>query len=164
MEELEKITQTNDEDKEKIQQKNSCDNKENKQNEQPEKTSKKKAQMIEESPVSSKQKIERNQETKRYKILEIYLLKSKTKLEELKDGKRIFNNRTECTGFENGYLTHFLEFKQLLYENLLFNKDLTSNREEKFTIKSAIFSTFCFDPEFIVPLVMRHRFKVKFKI
>ena len=98
----------------------------------------------------------------RYKILGFIILKQVSDLEKIKDGRRIFNNRTIYTGFEGGYLENFLEFKQLLYENLLFTEKLSNNSKEKFSMESAIFSTFVYDPEFILPLIKNHKFKVNY--
>ena len=129
---------------------------------------KKKVYSTEESPFSSK--LTRNKlpssfdpeiKKERYKILAIYLYEPISKLQQLKDGRRIFNNRTIYTGFDSGYINHFLEFRQLLYENLLLNQELLPNNDESFTLESAVFSTFCYDPDFIEPLINRYKFKVK---
>ncbi len=129
---------------------------------------KKKVSSSEESPFCKKESLNKlpaifgsEVKKKRYKILAIYLFEPKSKLEELKDGRRIFNNRCMYTGFDGGYTNHFLEFRQLLHENLLFNENLLPDNTEPFTLESAIFSTFCYDPEFITPLIDRYKFKVQ---
>ncbi len=129
---------------------------------------KKKVSSSEESPFGNKESVNKSAfifdsevKKERYKIIAIYLYEPKSKLEELKDGRRIFNNRSVYTGFDGEYINYFLEFRQLLYENLLFNEKLSPNINEPFTLESAIFSTFCYDPEFIEPLIDRYKFKVK---
>lgn len=135
----------------------SVDSGENKPNTSKKKPSSEKAETIDKLEKKSKSN---NPSEQRPKILAIVLIKQMTELEKLKDGRRIYNNRTIYTGFDNNHIKHFLEFKQLMYENLLLNDDLSSNKDEKLTVQSAIFSTFCFDPEFIIPFVDKHKIKV----
>lgn len=95
----------------------------------------------------------------RPKISNIYYINgNKLTIKDLKDGRRIFNNKTEFMEF-SGFKENFIEFRQLLFENLLLNEDLTDNLKEKWTMESAIFSTFCYDAEFIEPLIKK--FKIK---
>jgi tyrosyl-DNA phosphodiesterase-1 len=95
----------------------------------------------------------------RPRIAQIYYINgNKLTVGDLKDGRRIFNNKTERTGF-SGFRPNFIEFRQLLFENLLLTSDFEENLQEKWTIESALFSTFCYDEEFIEPLVSQYKIK-----
>ena len=87
----------------------------------------------------------------------IYENKNKITLDSLKDGKRIFYNKTEISEYnenDSEFNTNFIEFRQLLFENLLLTEDLKDNsKNEKKTIESALFSTFVYDSEFIEPMI-----------
>lgn len=98
-------------------------------------------------------------QTDLYKIKTIYYINAnKLTRNDLKDGRRIFNNKTEMSGYA-GFQENFIEFRQLFYENLRLNEDFTDNPNEKWTMESAIFSTFCYDEEFIEPLIMMYKLK-----
>lgn len=79
-------------------------------------------------------------------------------LSELKNGRRIFNNKTEATGYDF-FNKDFIEFRQLIYENLLLTEDLKENIKEKFTLKSALLCTFVYDESMFEPLI--EKFKIK---
>lgn len=99
------------------------------------------------------------EEHDRPKISNIYYINgNKLTVNDLKDGRRIFNNKTEFLDFAE-FKDNFLDFRQLLYENLLLNEDFSENLKEKWTMASAIFSTFCYDAEFIEPLI--NKFNIK---
>jgi tyrosyl-DNA phosphodiesterase-1 len=87
-----------------------------------------------------------------------YINKNKLTVKDLKDGRRIFNNKTERTGY-SGFKPNFIEFRQLLFENLLLKTDFTENLQENWMLESAIFSTFCYDEEFIEPLISQYKIK-----
>lgn len=76
---------------------------------------------------------------------------------DLKNGRRIFNNKTEFSGYQ--FKENFIEFRQLLFENLMLNSDFTDNSKEQWTMESAIFSTFCYEDDFIEPLIKQHKIK-----
>jgi hypothetical protein len=80
-----------------------------------------------------------------------------TILSDLKNGRRIFNNKTELSGYE--YRENFIEFRQLLFPNLLLNENFSENLSEQWSLESAIFSTFSYDPEFIEPLIEKYKIK-----
>jgi tyrosyl-DNA phosphodiesterase-1 len=86
-----------------------------------------------------------------------YENKNKITLNSLKNGKRIFYNKTELTEYNENdpeFNQHFIEFRQLLFENLLLTEDLKDNsKNEKKTIESALFSTFVYEAEFIEPMI-----------
>lgn len=80
-------------------------------------------------------------------------------LSDLKNGKRIFNNKTEIEKNYSKFNKRFIEFKQLLYPNLLLNEDLTENNSEVWTMQSALFSTFVIEDDFIYPLIFKNKLK-----
>lgn len=91
-----------------------------------------------------------------------YIDKNKQTLASLKNGRRIFNNKTELSSYnslDNQFNQSFIEFRQLFFENLLLSKDFSENLKESLTIQSALFSTFVYDKEFIEPLI--NTFKLK---
>ncbi|MCQ2821525.1 MAG: tyrosyl-DNA phosphodiesterase 1 [archaeon] len=103
-----------------------------------------------------------------------YLNKNKLSLSDLKDGRRIFHNKTELKRYDSNdplFNQHFLEFRQLLCENLMLKEDFSFNEEERPNAQSALFSTFVYEPEFIEPmieafkiktLIIRHREDIKY--
>ena len=108
---------------------------------------------------SIKNGVNTTEETIRPNISKIYYINGdKLTVNDLKDGRRIFNNKTEFSEYK-GFKENFLEFRQLLFENLLLYEDFTENLKEKWTMESAIFSTFCYDPEFIEPLIKKFNIK-----
>ena len=91
-----------------------------------------------------------------------YINKNKLKLDDLKNGTRIFHNKTELSEYNSNdpdFNKHFIEFRQLFFENLLLNEDFTENAKQPLTIQSAVFSTFVYDEEFIEPMI--NAFKLK---
>jgi tyrosyl-DNA phosphodiesterase-1 len=95
----------------------------------------------------------------RPKIKTIYYINAnKMKVCDLKDGRRIFNNKTELNGYQ-GFRENFIEFRQLFFENLLLNEDFRENLKEEWKLESAIFSTFCYEEDFILPLIKRYNLK-----
>ena len=91
-----------------------------------------------------------------------YINKNKLKLDDLKNGRRIFHNKTELSQYNSNdpdFNKHFIEFRQLFFENLLLNEDFTENAKQPLTIQSAVFSTFVYDEEFIEPMI--NAFKLK---
>jgi len=86
-----------------------------------------------------------------------YENKNKTTLNSLKNGKRIFYNKTELSEYNENdpeFNKHFIEFRQLLFENLLLTEDLKDNsKNEKKNIQSALFSTFVYESDFIEPMI-----------
>ncbi len=66
----------------------------------------------------------------KYKISLFYYINSnKLTIQDLKDGRRIFNNKTQFISSSNNgnfeFKENFIDFQQLFYENLLLNKDFT---------------------------------------
>ena len=86
-----------------------------------------------------------------------YINKNKTTLSDLKNGRRIFQNKTDLSAYNENdieFNKNFIEFRQLLFENLLLKEDLTDNsKNEKKTIESALFSSFCYENEFLEPMI-----------
>ena len=119
-----------------------------------------------------------NDTTEKNKNLKIssfyYINKNKLTLADLKNGRRIFHNKTELSQYDPNnreFNQHFIEFRQLFFENLLLNDDFTENIKQPLTIQSAVFSTFVYDGDFIEPLInafklksiiIRHREEVKY--
>ena len=99
-------------------------------------------------------------------------------LDSLKNGRRIFNNKTELTAYDSNdpeFNKNFIEFRQLFFEDLLLTKDLKDDSENnvinKIRAQSALFSTFIYDGEFIEPfinqfkmpsIIVRHQENQKF--
>ena len=99
-------------------------------------------------------------------------------LDSLKNGRRIFNNKTELTAYDSNdpeFNKNFIEFRQLFFEDLLLTKDLKDDSENnvinKVRAQSALFSTFIYDGEFIEPfinqfkmpsIIVRHQENQKF--
>ena len=81
--------------------------------------------------------------------------------EDLKNGRRIFNNKTELKPYDENdpeFNKNFIEFRQLFFENLLLTEDLKDdsdikNIHSKVRAQSALFSTFIYDGEFIEPFI-----------
>ena len=80
---------------------------------------------------------------------------------DLKNGRRIFNNKTELKAYDENdpeFNKNFIEFRQLFFENLLLTEDLKDdsdikNIHSKVRAESALFSTFIYDGEFIEPFI-----------
>jgi tyrosyl-DNA phosphodiesterase 1 len=107
--------------------------------------------------TENQEKLENELNLPRIKTI-YYINANKLTRDDLKDGRRIFNNKTEMSGYA-GFQENFIEFRQLFYENLRLNEDFTDNPSEKWTMESAVFSTFCYDDEFIEPLIMMNKIK-----
>lgn len=91
-----------------------------------------------------------------------YINKNNSTRLSLKNGRRIFHNKTDLASYDSNdiqFNQSFIEFRQLFFENLLLNEDFSENLKEKLTIQSALFSTFVYDSEFIEPLI--NTFKLK---
>ena len=81
--------------------------------------------------------------------------------DDLKNGHRIFNNKTELKPYDENdpeFNKNFIEFRQLFFENLLLTEDLKDdsdikNIHSKVRAQSALFSTFIYDGEFIEPFI-----------
>ena len=81
--------------------------------------------------------------------------------DDLKNGRRIFNNKTELKPYDENdpeFNKNFIEFRQLFFENLLLTEDLKDdsdikNVHSKVRAESALFSTFIYDGEFIEPFI-----------
>ena len=81
--------------------------------------------------------------------------------DDLKNGRRIFNNKTELKPYDENdpeFNKNFIEFRQLFFENLLLTEDLKDdsdikNIHSKVRATSALFSTFIYDGEFIEPFI-----------
>ena len=80
--------------------------------------------------------------------------------ESLKNGRRIFNNKTELAAYDQNdpeFNKNFIEFRQLFFEDLLLTEDLKDDSENnvlnKVRAQSALFSTFIYDGEFIEPFI-----------
>ena len=81
--------------------------------------------------------------------------------DDLKNGRRIFNNKTELKPYDDNdpeFNKNFIEFRQLFFENLLLTEDLKDdsdikNVHSKVRAESALFSTFIYDGEFIEPFI-----------
>jgi len=81
--------------------------------------------------------------------------------DDLKSGRRIFNNKTKLNPYDNNdpeFNKNFIDFHQLFYEDLLLSDDLKddfniSTVRTKTRASSALFSTFIYDGEFIESLV-----------
>ena len=103
-----------------------------------------------------------------------YTNKNPISRDELKNGRRIFNNKTELKPYDENdpeFNKNFIEFRQLFFENLLLTEDLKDdsdikNIHSKVRASSALFSTFIYDGEFIEPfinqfklpsIIVRHR-------
>jgi tyrosyl-DNA phosphodiesterase-1 len=95
-------------------------------------------------------------EEEKPKLSFYYINENKLTVNDLKDGRRIFNNKTESSKYE--FRENFIELRQLLFENLLLNEDFSENLNEKWTMQSAIFSTFCYDKDFIEPIIKQYKF------
>ena len=112
---------------------------------------------------SAKKKLNEKEENeeiydKEIKISSFYYInKNKTKLSDLKNGRRIFQNKTEISEYDENNIEfnkNFIEFRQLLFENLLLKEDLTDNsKNERKTIESAIFSSFVYEDDFLEPII-----------
>ena len=79
---------------------------------------------------------------------------------ELRNGRRIFNNKTELASYDQNdpeFNKNFIEFRQLFFEDLLLTEDLKDDSENdvihKVRAQSALFSTFIYDGEFIEPFI-----------
>ena len=81
--------------------------------------------------------------------------------DDLKNGRRIFNNKTELKPYDDNdpeFNKNFIEFRQLFFEDLLLTEDLKDDSDIK-TVRfktralSALFSTFIYDGEFIEPFI-----------
>ncbi len=102
--------------------------------------------------------------------------KNSTKItrNSLRNGRRIFNNKTELSSYDQNdpeFNKNFIEFRQLFFEDLLLTEDLKDdsdikNIHSKVRASSALFSTFIYDGEFIEPfinqfklpsIIIRHR-------
>ena len=80
--------------------------------------------------------------------------------DSLKDGRRIFNNKTELAAYDQNdpeFNKNFIEFRQLFFEDLLLTEDLKDDSENnvinKVRAQSALFSTFIYDGDFIEPFI-----------
>ena len=81
--------------------------------------------------------------------------------DDLKNGRRIFNNKTELKPYDDNdpeFNKNFIEFRQIFFEDLLLTEDLKddsdiSTARFKTRASSALFSTFIYDGEFIEPLI-----------
>ena len=99
-------------------------------------------------------------------------------LNSLRNGRRIFNNKTELSPYDSNdpeFNKNFIEFRQLFFEDLLLTEDLKDDSENnvlnKVRAQSALFSTFIYDGEFIEPfinqfkmpsIIVRHQENQKF--
>ena len=99
-------------------------------------------------------------------------------LNSLRNGRRIFNNKTELTAYDSNdpeFNKNFIEFRQLFFEDLLLTEELKDDSENnvinKVRAQSALFSTFIYDGEFIEPfinqfkmpsIIIRHQENQKF--
>ena len=106
--------------------------------------------------------------------------KNSTKItrNSLRNGRRIFNNKTELSSYDQNdpeFNKNFIEFRQLFFEDLLLTEDLKDDSENdvinKVRAQSALFSTFIYDGEFIEPfinqfkmpsIIVRHQENQKF--
>lgn len=110
--------------------------------------------------VNLDDKIKNDSYPNRPKISTIYYInKNQITVEDLKDGRRIFNNKTELSGYNKTIKQHYIEFRQLLFPNLLLNDEFSDNLQEKWAMESAIFCTFNYDEEFIEPLISKYNIK-----
>ena len=119
-----------------------------------------KKELIEKNPSTNKQKNQSN-------ILLSYITyknSNPTTLDSLKNGRRIFNNKTELAAYDSNdpeFNKNFIEFRQLFFEDLLLTKDLKDDSENnvinKIRAQSALFSTFIYDGEFIEPFINQFR-------
>jgi len=81
--------------------------------------------------------------------------------DDLKNGHRIFNNKTKLNLYDNNdpeFNKNFIEFSQLFFEDLLLTDELKDDFnintvENKARASSALLSTFIYDGEFIEPLI-----------
>ena len=96
----------------------------------------------------------------------------------LRNGRRIFNNKTELASYDQNdpeFNKNFIEFRQLFFEDLLLTEDLKDDSENdvihKTRAETALFSTFIYDGEFIEPfinqfkmpsIIIRHQDNQKF--
>lgn len=83
-------------------------------------------------------------------------------LESFKNGSRIFNNKTEYTKFDfNDKDKLFIEFKQLMYENLLLKDNFEEliNEDYNIKIKSCLICSFVYDDLFFEPII--NKFNIK---
>ena len=103
---------------------------------------------------------------------------NKITLASLRNGRRIFNNKTELTEYDSNdpdFNKNFIEFRQLFFEDLLLTEDLKDDSEndvlKKVRAQSALFSTFIYDGDFIEPfinqfkmpsIIVRHQENQKF--
>ena len=99
-------------------------------------------------------------------------------LKSLRNGRRIFNNKTELSPYDSNdpeFNKNFIEFRQLFFEDLLLTEDLKddseNNVQNKIRAQSTLFSTFIYDGEFIEPfinqfkmpsIIIRHQENQKF--
>ena len=90
-----------------------------------------------------------------------YTNRNQISRDDLKNGRRIFNNKTELKPYDDNdpeFNKYFIEFRQLFFENLLLTEDLKDdsdikNIHSKVRAQSALFSTFIYDGEFIEPFI-----------
>ena len=107
-----------------------------------------------------------------------YKNSNKITRDSLRNGRRIFNNKTELAEYDQNdpeFNKNFIEFRQLFFEDLLLTEDLKDDSEtdviHKVRAQSALFSTFIYDGEFIEPfinqfkmpsIIVRHQENQKF--
>ena len=90
---------------------------------------------------------------------------NKISRDDLKNGHRIFNNKTELKKYDENdpeFNKNFIEFRQLFFENLLLTEELKDdskieNIKNKIRASSALFSTFIYDGEFIEPFINKFK-------
>jgi hypothetical protein len=103
-----------------------------------------------------------------------YIDKTKMTLNKLKDGRRVFHNKTELQEYDSNdplFNQKFIEFRQLFFENLLLTENFKEEMKQPLTIQSALFSTFVYEDDFLEPIIqafklpsiiIRHREDVKY--
>lgn len=82
----------------------------------------------------------------------------KLTVNSLKDGRRLFKNKNEFTKYDFFDKT-FIEFRQLLYPNLLLNENFTDNINETFSLEACLLSSFVYDNTMLESMFTK--FKVK---
>ena len=95
-----------------------------------------------------------------------YTNKNTLTLKDLKNGRRVFNNKTELRKYDNNdqeFNTKFIEFRQLFFEDLLLTEDFRDNSENNPSkqprASSGLFSTFVYESEFLEPLISVFKMK-----
>ena len=114
-----------------------------------------------EKPKKTLEKLTEIKETKIPLSFIKYTNNKKITRDDLKNGRRIFNNKTELKPYDENdpeFNKKFIEFRQLFFENLLLTEDFKDdsdirNVHSKIRAKSAIFSTFVYEGEFIEPFI-----------